>query len=153
MQIPCTPVCWPTHYNVDTVRKIWIPATVVHALPKDSYQVHTSNGMVYHHTRWHLCECSAKPADTISDVTTATLQAPARPHISVPLPAPTKPAQLLQPPPVTPTMPVTPKPQTLAVPEVTPMPAPMSATPSVVPGQPCRLGHACTAPKHLIQEI
>ena len=35
----------------DTLCKSWIPATVVHALPKDSYQVHTSNGVVYHHMR------------------------------------------------------------------------------------------------------
>ena len=75
--------------------KIWIPATVVHVMPKDSYQVHTSNGVVYCHMRQHLCECSVKPTDTTSDVTIATPQAPARPHISAPLPAPTKPAQLL----------------------------------------------------------
>ena len=48
----------------DTFHKIWIPSTVVHVLPKDSYQVCTSNGTVYHHTRWHLHECSVQPADT-----------------------------------------------------------------------------------------
>ena len=31
----------------DTLHKIWIPATVLCVLPKDSYQVCTSNGMVY----------------------------------------------------------------------------------------------------------
>ena len=96
----------------DTLHKIWIPATVVHVMPKDSYQVHTSNGMVYCCTRQHLCECSVKSTDTTSDVTIATLQAPARPCISAPLPAPTKPAQLPQPLPVAPTTPVTPKPDT-----------------------------------------
>ena len=30
----------------DTIYKIWVPATVVHVLPKDSYQLHTSNGTV-----------------------------------------------------------------------------------------------------------
>ena len=38
-------------------------------------------------------------------------------------------------------------------PEVVPVPAPMSVTPSIAPMQPCRLGCACTAPKHLIQEL
>ena len=35
----------------DTLHKIWVPATVAHVLPKDSYQVHTSDGTVYCHTR------------------------------------------------------------------------------------------------------
>ena len=48
-----------------------------------------------------------------------------RPHISVTLPAPIKPAQLLQPPPI---MPATPKPQTPAVPAVAPVPAPVCNT-------------------------
>ena len=136
----------------DTLHKIWIPATVVCVLPKDSYQVYTSNCMVCCHMRWHLhVTCSVKPTDTTSDVKTATLQAPARPHISAPLPVPTKPAQLLQPPPTAPVMPVTPKPQTPAVPEVIPMPAPTSATPSVAPVQPQRSSHANTTPKCLIQ--
>ena len=134
----------------DTPHKIWIPATVVCVMPKDSYQVHTSNGVVYSHMRPHLHECSVKPTDTASDVTTATLQAPARPCISVPLPAPTKPAQLLQPPPVAPTMTATPKPQTPAVPEVAPAPA--SVTPIIAPVQPHRLGCSHITPKHLIQE-
>ena len=152
--IPAYPVCHPACIVMyDTLHKIWIPATVVHVLPKDSYQVHTSNGIVYCCMRQHLCECSVKPTDTTSDVTTATLQAPARSHISAPLPAPAKPAQLLQPLPIVPAMPATPKPKTPAVPEVAPVLPPMSATPSVAPVQPWRSGHACTAPKHLIQEL
>ena len=31
----------------DTLRKIWVPATVIHVLPWDSYQVCTSNGSTY----------------------------------------------------------------------------------------------------------
>ena len=104
----------------DTLHKIWIPTTLVCVMPKDSYQVHTSNDMVYCHMGQYLCECSVKPTDTTSDVTTATLQAPARPQVSAPLPAPAKSAQLLEPPLIAPTMSVTPKPQTLAVPKVTP---------------------------------
>ena len=103
--------------------------------------------------RQHLHECSVKPTDTTPNVTSATLQAPAKPHISVTMPAPTKPAQLPQPLPVTPAMPATPKPQTPAVPKVAPVPVSMSATPSVAPVQPCRLGHTCTTPKCLIQEL
>ena len=137
----------------DTLHKIWIPATVVCVMLKDSYQVHISNGVVYHCMNQHLCECSVKPTDTTLDVTTTTLQAPARPLISAPLPAPTKLAQLLQPLLVAPTTLATPKPQMLAVPEVTPVPAPMSATPSIAPVQPHRLGHAHIAPKCLIQEL
>ena len=98
--------------------------------------------------RQHLHECSVKPTDTTSDVTTATLQAPAKPCIST-----MKPAQLLQPPPDAPAMPATPKPQTPAVPKVPPVPAPTAATPSVAPVQPHRLGCAHNAPKCLIQEL
>ena len=35
----------------DTPHKIWVPTSVVHVIPKDSYQVWTSAGMVYHHMR------------------------------------------------------------------------------------------------------
>ena len=100
----------------DALWKIWIPTTVVHVLPKDSYQVHTSDGSVYCHTRQHLCECSVKPTDTVPDATIATPQAPARPCVSAPQPAPTRSALLMLPLPVVPTMPATPKPQTTAVP-------------------------------------
>ena len=143
----------------DTLHKILIPATVVCILPKDSYQVCTSDGVVYHCMKWHLCECSVKPTDTVPYTTTATSQAPARPHISVPQPAAAKPAQLAQPLPIAPTMPVTLKPQTTAVPTIpaVPMvtPASMPVTPNAGwhPVQPRRSGHAHTAPKYLIQEL
>ena len=133
----------------DTLHKFWIPATVECVLLKDSYQVFTSNGMVYHCMRQFLHEHSVKPTDTTPAVTTVTLQAPARSCISATLPAPAKPAQLPQPPPVSPTTPTTTKQQTPAVPEVAPVPA----TPSIAPVQPHRLGHAHTAPKCLIQEL
>ena len=70
----------------DILHKIWVPATVVCFLPKDSYQIHTSNGTVYCHTRWHLGKHSVKPADTVSDATTTTPQAPTRPCVSMPQP-------------------------------------------------------------------
>ena len=99
----------------DTLCKIWVPTTVVHVLPKDNYQVYTSNGTVYHCTRWHLHEHSVKPADTVPDATTTTLQAPDRPCIFVSQPTPTNPVQPAQPTLVAPATPVTPKPQTTAV--------------------------------------
>ena len=40
----------------DTLRKIWIPTTVVCILLKDSYQMHTANGTIYHHARHHIWE-------------------------------------------------------------------------------------------------
>ena len=86
-------------------------------------------------------------------VCTSSVQAPARPCISVPPPAPAKPAQLLQPPPVTSATPLTPKPQTPAVPKVAPVSMPMSSTPSLAPVQPHRSGHVHTTPKNLIQEL
>ena len=141
----------------NTLCMTWVPTTVVCVLPKDSYQVHTRDGTVYCHTRQHLCECSVKPAGTVPDATTTTLQASARPHVFVLQPAPTKPTQPVQLTFVTPTMPATPKPQATAVPampavpKVTPTPTPV--TPSVAPVQPKRSGCAHVAPKCLIQEM
>ena len=53
----------------DTLRKIWIPTAVVHVLPKNSYQVCTTNGTIYCHTR-----CPSGKA-----VSNATILSP-RPH-------------------------------------------------------------------------
>ena len=131
--------------------------TVVHVLPKDSYQVHTSDGTVYHCTRQHLCEHSVKPTDTVPDATTGILWAPARPCVSVLQPAPTRPAQPMPPVPVVPTVLGTPKPQTTAVPtmpavpKVTPVPMPVTL--SITPVQSRISGHAFMAPKCLIQEM
>ena len=105
---------------------------------------------------WHMTpsiRSGCLPLWYVSCQKTATKCASARPHISAPLPAPAKPAQLLQPLPVAPAMPAILKPQTPAVPKVTPVPAPTSATPSIAPVQPHRSGCACTAPKCLIQEL
>ena len=123
----------------DTLHKIWIPTTVVHMLPKDSYQVCTSNGTVYHCMRQHLYECSVKPTDTVPDATTIALQTPARPHISIP-----QPAQLAQHMPVALATPVTPKTQTTAVPttpavpKVTPVPMPVDTQCSLYAAQEIR---------------
>ena len=75
----------------DTLRKIWVPATVICILPQSSYLVCTSNGSTYCHTWRHLRECSVKAANTVPSGTTATLQAlsshcflaaqPASPHL------------------------------------------------------------------------
>ena len=64
-------------YN--TLHKVWIPTTVTHILPKDSYQVSIGDGTVYCHMIQHLHECSVKPADTVPHATTATLQSPSDP--------------------------------------------------------------------------
>ena len=141
----------------DTLYKIWVPVTVVCVLPQDSYQICTSNGTIYCHMRQHWCECSVKPADTVPDTTTATLLAPARPHVSAPQPAPTRAAQPMLPVPVAPAKPVTLKPQTTAVPTMPAVPkvvpVPMAVTPSIAPVLPRGSGHACIPPKHLIQEM
>ena len=118
----------------DMLHKIWIPVTVVHVLPNDSYQVCTSNSIVYCHMRQHLCEYSVKPTDTASDVTTATLtgscQTSAFLHHCLHPPSlhNCHSLHLLHPQ----WLPMTTKPQTPTVPEVAPVPVPTSATPSVV---------------------
>ena len=81
-------------YN--TLRRIWVPATVIHVLPWNSYQVWTSNGSTYHCT-WRYCECSVKAVDTVPSGTTATLQALTRHHFLVAQPALPQPAQHMQP--------------------------------------------------------
>ena len=58
----------------DTLRRIWVPATVISVLPC-SYQVHTSNGSTYCHMQRHLHECSVKAVNTVPSGTTATPQA------------------------------------------------------------------------------
>ena len=141
----------------ETLHKIWVPATLVCVLPKDSYQVCTSDGTVYHHTRWHLHECNVKPADTVPHAKTTMPQTPTRPYVSVPQPAPTISAQPVQPTLVAPATSVTPKPQATAVPTMPAVqmviPTPMPMTPSVALKLPRRSGHAHVVPKHLIQEM
>ena len=101
-------------YN--TFRKIWVPATVIHVLPRDSYQVCTSNGSTYCRMWRHLHECSIKVVNTVPSGTTATLQAPTRHHFSVAQPALPQPAQCMQPTPTAPTALATQMSQAPAVP-------------------------------------
>ena len=112
----------------DTLCKIRNPATVVHVLPKDSYQVCTSNGVVYCCTRWHLCECSVKPhwhyLRCHNSHTTGSCQTS---HFCTTTCTP-KPVQLPQPPSIVPAMSATPKPQTPAFPEVAPAPVSVCST-------------------------
>ena len=72
----------------DTLRKIWVPATVICILPQNNYQVHISNGSRYHCMQRHLHECSVKAVDTVPSGTTATLQVPTWHHFLVIQPAP-----------------------------------------------------------------
>ena len=72
-------------YN--TLRKIWVPATVICVLPQNSYLVCTSNGSTYCCMQRHLCECSVKAANTVPNGTTATLQALSSHHFLVAQPA------------------------------------------------------------------
>ena len=96
MQIPLHP-CMPASplwCTTPSVRSESLPLWYL-SCSKDSYQVHTSNGVVY---------CIAwddTSMNTVSSPLTLSQmsqqphwQAPARPHISAPLPAPFKPAQL-----------------------------------------------------------
>ena len=77
----------------DTLRKIWVPATVICVLPWNSYQVCTSSGSTYCHMQRHLCEHSVKVVNTVPSGTTATLQAPTRHCFSAAQPALPQPAQ------------------------------------------------------------
>ena len=76
----------------DTLRKIWVPATVICILPQNSYQVCTSNGSTYCHVQRHLRKCSVKAANTVPSGTTATLQALTRHHFLAAQPASSPPA-------------------------------------------------------------
>ena len=71
----------------DTLRKIWVPATVTLVLPQNSYQVCTSKGSTYCQMWRHLHECSVKAVNTVPSGTTATPQALTRHHFSVAQPA------------------------------------------------------------------
>ena len=139
----------------DTLQKIWVPATVIHILPWNSYLVHTSNGSTYCHMQRHLRECSVKAADTVPSGTTATPQALFSHCFLVAQLA--SPAPCMQP---TSAAPATLAPQMKQAPAVPAMPAvqknalaPKSVTSHATPVQPQRSGHAHMAPRCLIQEI
>ena len=141
----------------DTLRKIWVPATVICILPWSSYLVCTSNGSTYCCMWKHLCECSVKAVDTVPSGTTATLQALSSHHFLVAQPASPTPAPYMQP---TSAAPATLATQMKQAPAVPAMPAvqknalaPKSVTSYATPVQPQRSSHACMAPRCLIQEI
>ena len=81
----------------DTLRKIWVPATVICIFPWNSYLVCTSNGSTYCGMQRHLRECSVKVADTVPSGTTATLQALSSHHFLAAQPALSPPAPCMQP--------------------------------------------------------
>ena len=66
------------------MRKIWIPTTEVHVLPKNSYQVCTANGTIYCHTRCHLWECSLKYNNAEPEAPSATLATLGQAHTRFP---------------------------------------------------------------------
>ena len=138
----------------DTLRKIWVPSTVIHVLPWNSYQVCTSNGSTYHCMWRHLHEHSVKAVNTVPSGTTATLQALTRHHFSASQLALPPTAQHMQP---ISTVPGTPATQMNQAPAVPSMPAvqknalaPMPMTSHATPLQPQRSGCAHMAPRHLI---
>ena len=142
-------------YN--TLRKIWVPATVIHILPQSSYLVCTSNGSTYCCMQRHLCECSVKAADTVPSGTTATQQALSSHLFLAAHPASPTPAPCMQ---STSPAPATPASQTKQAPAVPAMPAVQknalalkSVTSHATPVQPQRSGHTHMAPRCLIQEI
>ena len=101
-------------YN--TLRRIWVPATVINVLPWNSYQVSTSNGSTYCHMWRHLHECNVKAVNTVPSGTTATLQVLNRHCFSAVQPALPWPAQHMQPTPTAPVAPATQMNQAPAIP-------------------------------------
>ena len=126
----------------DTLRKIWIPTTVVHVFCKNSYQVCNANGTIYHCTRCHLWQHSVKCNDAAPKAPSATLE---QAHTRFPRPVPQ---------PATTTQwtswsvaPVTPEPQTLLSMLMVTRGPTATSTPSVAPVQPQQSGHDHTAQK------
>ena len=124
----------------DTLRKIWVPATVIHVLPWSSYLVHTSNGSTYCCMWRHLCEHSVKVADTVPSGTTATLQALSSHCFLAAQPASPPPAPCMQPTSTVPTPLATQMKQAPAVPTTPAVQknalAPKSVTSHATPVQP-----------------
>ena len=125
-------------YN--TLRKIWVTATVIHVLPGNSYQVCTSNGSTYCCMQRHLHECSVKAVDTVPSGTTATPQALTRHCFSAAQPTSPPPALCMQPTSTAPATLATQMNQAPAVPAMPAVqknaPAPMPATSLATPVQP-----------------
>ena len=141
----------------DTLRKIWVSATVIRILPQNSYLVCTSNGSTYHCMWRHLCECSVKAANTVPVGTTATLQALFGHHFLVAQPASPPPVPCMQPTSAVPAPLATQMKQAPAVPAIPAVQKnaliPKSVTSHATPVQPQRSSHAHMAPRCLIQEI
>ena len=142
-------------YN--TLPKLWVPTTVICILPQSSYLVCTSNGSTYCHTWRHLRECSVKAANTVPSGTTATLQALSSHHFLAAQPASPPPAPCMQSTSIALVTPATQMKQAPAVPTMSAVQkntlVPKSVTSHATPVQPRRSGHACMAPRCLIQEI
>ena len=126
----------------DTLKKIWVPATVISVLPQNTYQVCTSNGSTYCHMWRHLREHSVKAVNTVPSGTAAALQVLTQQHFLAVQPAPPPSAQHMQPTPAAPTTLVT---QTNQAPAVPAMPAvqknalaPMPVSSHATPVQPQR---------------
>ena len=124
----------------DTLQKIWVPATVIHILPQNSYQVHTSNGSTYCRAWRHLHECSVKATDTVPSGTITTPQALTRPCFLVAQPASPQPAPCMQPTSAAPATLATQMKQAPAVPATPAVqknaPAPKPVTPHATSVQP-----------------
>ena len=156
-QNTCTIVCWSTSCN------IWHPTKDLGSCYCDMHP--TMEQLSSMHQQWihilpcqrHLCECSVKATDTVPSGTTATLQALTRPHFLVAQPASPPPAPHMQPTSAAPASLATQMKQAPAVPTTPAVqrnaPAPMPVTSHATPVQPWRSGHACMAPRCLIQEI
>ena len=124
----------------DTLQKIWVTATVIHVLPRNSYQVCTSNGSTYCHMWRHLHEHSVKAVNTVPSGTTATPQALTQHCFSPP-----QPAQHMQP---------TAAPAALAT-QTNQAPA-VPATPAVQKNAhtvhgPCVVTHHCIHPQSFVE--
>ena len=141
----------------DTLRKLWVPATVICILPWSSYLVCTSNGSTYCCMWRHLRECSVKAANTVPSGTTATLQALSSHHFLAAQPASPPPEPCMQPTSAAPATLASQMKQTPAVPATPAVQknalAPKSVTSHATPVQPWRSSCACMAPRCLIQEI
>ena len=135
----------------DTLRKIYIPTTVVCILPKDSYQVCTANRTIYHCTRCHVRQCSVKCNDAVQEAPSDTSKQ-AHTRFPRPVPQPTTTTQQA-PQPIAPVLqepkPAVPLSTPAATPKVTPVPT-LTPTQSVAPIQPWRSGYAHMASKYLI---
>ena len=127
----------------DTLQKLWVPATVIHILPGNSYLVCTSNGSTYRCMQRHLHEGSVKATDTVPSGTNATPQALSSHCFFAAQPASPPPAPCMQPTSPAPTAPAAPATQMQQAPAVPTMPAaqrnalaPKSVTSHATPVQP-----------------